>query len=110
MMIAMHVRIVLMMCDKVIWKMTLIKVICFTCGRGSWHVIDTLIEMRLIQFKESSSSNCHTTTTAAVVVAIDDVIVARCFGASSGAVFTSFVDSITASFPSVIAGRRCVML
>lgn len=57
---AVHVRVVLMMGDEVVWKMVvLIIVTCFAL-RWSW-IIDSLIEMRLIQFQEGRGRDCHTT-------------------------------------------------
>lgn len=54
-----HVRVVLMMSDEVVWEMVLIIITCFAL-RWSW-IIDSLIEMRLIQFQEGRGRNCHTT-------------------------------------------------
>lgn len=65
-MVAVHMRIVLVMSDKVIREVLVLVVVAGVAGRG--QVIDALVEVRLVELQECSCRDGHAATAAASTV------------------------------------------
>jgi hypothetical protein len=55
-----HVRVVLVMSDEMVREMMMLIVVTGVALRRSWQVVDSLVEVRLIQFQESRRRDSHT--------------------------------------------------